>query len=123
MYRIISFLVVVSLVVSFFGYMRREGGKITPDENTRFFNNKGKPVVYYFQRGTNGTSVEFFNKKGHHPQFGVELLPVDKEVVEEFLKDTDFAASRKGPTENTRFFDKKGKPMTKVCFLVFLINK
>ena len=56
--------------------------RIKVDENTRFFNKNGKPVLYYYQKGSD---IEFFKRRGYHPQYGVELMPVTKEIVEEYF--------------------------------------
>jgi hypothetical protein len=60
--------------------------KINADGNTVFFDPvERKPRVYFYKSPSRG--IEFYNAKGIHPQFGEELKPVTKEIIEEFLKD------------------------------------
>jgi hypothetical protein len=56
--------------------------KIRPDQNTRFFDSNGKPVIWYQYR--NG-GYEFFNQSGVHPVNGRKLLPVKPSVVDDYF--------------------------------------
>jgi len=53
-------------------------------EKTLFFDNWGRPIRWYY-RYPNG-KIEIFKWKGFHPTTGEELLPVTKEIVQEYLK-------------------------------------
>jgi hypothetical protein len=58
--------------------------KIGVNGNTAFFDPiDGSPRVYYYR---NGSNLEFFNSQGIHPQTGERLLPVTKDIVQQYLK-------------------------------------
>ena len=107
MRRIIYFLIICVAAIAYFkGCNDKE---IEPDEKTRFFNRRGSPKVYCYQKDS---SFEFFSKKGHHPRFGTALTPVTKEIVEEYFKNNGPIKSRfiEKVDEKTKFFKHNGKP-------------
>ena len=91
--------------------MRRSiEGKMSPtvamiqiSSSTRFFSYDGQPLAWYYQYADG--RLEFFGEAGAHPQYGVPLKPVTKEIVEEILDDINtnksyMIVSNKGNNQN-----------------------
>lgn len=53
-------------------------------KETRIFSPSGESLIWYYE-GING-EIEFFDNSGVHPQFGVPLKVVDKEVVKKAME-------------------------------------
>jgi hypothetical protein len=71
--------------------------------NTRFFTYDGQPLIWYYQYEDG--RLEFFGQAGVHPQYGVSLKPVTKDLVEKVLDyiNTDksyMIVSNKGNDQN-----------------------
>ena len=63
------------------------------DLNPVFFDPRsGEPIVWYYADKTNG--VEIFDLMGFHPDTGEELLPITKEVAEQWKKQAGERARR-----------------------------
>lgn len=57
--------------------------QVFPDENTSFFNEEGKPKLWY---ASNNGQFEFYNKQGKHYQTKQTLKPVSIEVIKDYEK-------------------------------------
>ncbi len=53
--------------------------RVVPDNNVQLFASDGTPLLWYHKYSNGG--LEFFAQSGKHPQLGIELLPVDKEIA------------------------------------------
>ncbi len=71
-------------------------------EKNQFFDNWGRAIRWYY-RYPNG-KIEIFKWKGFHPITGEELLPVTKEIVQEYLKQL---------AEEEKIIKKKTQPQPK----------
>jgi len=58
---------------------------LTPYMNMRWFTPDGRPLVWYYQDKETG-KIDLFPYPGIHPQYGVELLPVNYTIVREVLR-------------------------------------
>jgi hypothetical protein len=54
--------------------------RIAESDPTFFSSRTGEPIVWYYQSKQKG--IELFDLMGFHPETGVELTPITKEVVE-----------------------------------------
>lgn len=65
---------------------------ITSNEPVFFEPRTGEPVVWYYRSKGNG--IEIFDLMGFHPETGEELVPVDKQVVEDWKAQTKSRLAR-----------------------------
>ena len=66
--------------------------EITNPSPVFFDPRSGEPIVWYYADKTNG--VEIFDLMGFHPDTGEELLPITKEVAEQWKKQSDKRSRR-----------------------------
>jgi hypothetical protein len=94
-------------------YEKGNRPKQIANNNPTFFDpGTGEPIVWYY-KNENG-NIAIFDLMGFHPDTGVELLPVTREVVDAW-KDQEQLAARQAPQrinpETYAFFDPiTGKP-------------
>lgn len=85
---------------------------IASNEPIFFEPRTGEPIVWYYRSKSNG--LEIFDLMGFHPETGEELLPIDKETVESWKRQTKqrlASVPRKvDPTTYALFDSRSGTP-------------
>ncbi|WP_407050896.1 TIR domain-containing protein [Methyloraptor flagellatus] len=81
-------------------------GLLTTDDPTFFDRASGQPIVWY-QKTSNG-DIELYDAKGFHPKSGEPLLPITRDVIEEWQ--TKRATARAVPSKAPEPVDPKTYP-------------